>query len=148
MKHLTTARDQRSDLSEENGVGASGGWLNGRDVYEWVDFITDETSDPLDPADGAVGFLDRWIGNGNPGYEDAITYFEGVMVGYGLDVKFIVSKVEPCGQSIFAATKQELFIQMNGWSLVHTFDIAPYATPQLQSSRDRTTRVWYANWRL
>jgi hypothetical protein len=86
VKHLSTVRDQRDDLSEENGVGASGGWLNGRDVYEWVDFITDETSDPTDLADGAVGYLDRWIGNGNPAYEDAITYFEGVMVGYGLDV--------------------------------------------------------------
>ena len=81
IKHLTTVRDQRSDLGEENGVGASGGWLNGRDVYEWVDFITDETPDPLDLADGAKGYLDRWIGNGNPAYEDAITYFEGVMVG-------------------------------------------------------------------
>ncbi|MBT6728135.1 MAG: hypothetical protein HOA75_15500, partial [Deltaproteobacteria bacterium] len=87
IKHLTTLRDQRSDLGEENGVGASGGWLNGRDVYEWVDFITDETPDPLDLADGAKGYLDRWIGNGNPAYEDAITYFEGVMIGYGLDVQ-------------------------------------------------------------
>jgi hypothetical protein len=87
VKHLETIRAQRTDLSEENGVGASGGWLNGRDVYEWVDFITDETPDPLDLADGAKGYLDRWIGNGNPAYEDAITYFEGVMVGYGLDVQ-------------------------------------------------------------
>ena len=84
---MNTVRPQRSDLTEENGVAASGGWLNGRDVFEWVEFITDETADPTDPYDGAVGYLDRWIGNGNPAYEDAIAYFEGVMVGYGLDVE-------------------------------------------------------------
>ena len=82
-----TSRPQRSDLTADNGVGASGGWVNGRDVYEWVKFITDETTDITDPYDGAVGYLDRWIGNGNPAYEDAIAYFEGVMRGYGLDVE-------------------------------------------------------------
>lgn len=85
IKQLTTVRDQRDDLTEENGVGASGGWVNGRDVYEWVDFITDDTPCATCGADGAVGYLDRWIGNGNPSYEHAITYFEGVMQGYGLD---------------------------------------------------------------
>ena len=85
VKQLTTVRDQRDDLTEENGVGASGGWVNGRDVYEWVDFITDDTPCATCGADGAVGYLDRWIGNANPSYEHAITYFEGVMQGYGLD---------------------------------------------------------------
>jgi hypothetical protein len=84
---MQTVRPQRGDLTEENGVEASDGWLNGRDVYEWVKFITDETPDATDPYDGAVGYLDRWIGNGNPAYEDAIAYFEGVMRGYGLDVE-------------------------------------------------------------
>lgn len=129
VKQLKTARDQRQDLTEENGVGASAGWLNGRDVYEWVDFITDETPDPLDPADGAVGYLDRWIGNGNPAYEDAITYFEGVMVGYGLDV--VVHRfqsgtlwaVNICGYKTGTVYPDE-------WLVFGAhFDIAPYATP-------------------
>ena len=47
VKHLKLFETNVLTLSEENGVGASGGWLNGRDVYEWVDFITDETPDPL-----------------------------------------------------------------------------------------------------
>ena len=85
--YLQTVRPQRAGLTTAQGVEASGGWVNGRDVYEWVEFITNETSDPTDPYDGAVGYLDRWIGNGNPAYEDAIAYFEGVMVGYGLDVE-------------------------------------------------------------
>ena len=84
-KSLQTVRDQRADLTEADGVGASGGWVNGRDVYDWVDFITDDTPCATCGADGAVGYLDRWIGNSNPSYEHAITYFEGVMQGYGLD---------------------------------------------------------------
>jgi len=129
VKHLTTVRDQRDDLSEENGVGASGGWLNGRDVYEWVDFITDETPDATDPYDGAVGYLDRWIGNANPAYEDAITYFEGVMVGYGLDVEVhrfqsgTLWAVNICGYKTGTVYPDE-------WLVFGAhFDIAPYATP-------------------
>ena len=82
---METSRPFRADLSEENGVGASDGWVNGRDVYEWVDFIADDTPCATCGPDGAVGYLDRWIGNANPSYEHAITYFEGVMQGYGLD---------------------------------------------------------------
>ena len=90
VKTLDTIRSQRSDLTEADGVGASDGWVNGRDVFDWVEFITDDT--PCTEAafvgcgpDLARGYLDRWIGNANPSYEHAITYFEGVMQGYGLD---------------------------------------------------------------
>jgi hypothetical protein len=82
---MQTIRPERSDLTDADGVGASDGWVNGRDVYEWVDFITDDTPCATCGPDGAVGYLDRWIGNANPSYEHAITYFEGVMKGYGLD---------------------------------------------------------------
>lgn len=85
IKALETVRSQRTDLTEEDGVGASDGWVNGRDVYEWVDFIADDTPCATCGPDGAVGYLDRWIGNANPSYEHAITYFEGVMKGYNLD---------------------------------------------------------------
>ena len=129
VKHMVTVRAQRADLTEENGVNASGGWLNGRDVYEWVDFITDETADPLDLADGAVGYLDRWIGNGNPAYEDAITYFEGVMVGYDLDVEVhrfqsgTLWAVNICGYKTGTVYPDE-------WLVFGAhFDIAPYASP-------------------
>ena len=90
IKSLETIRSQRPDLTEADGVGASDGWVNGRDVYEWVEFITDDT--PCTEAlfvgcgpDLARGYLDRWVGNANPSYEHAVTYFEGVMLGYGLD---------------------------------------------------------------
>jgi len=129
IKQLLTERPMRSDLTEQNGVGASDGWLNGRDVYEWVDFITDETADPLDLADGAVGFLDRWIGNGNPGYEDAITYFEGVMVGYGLDVEVHRFQSGTLWAVNICAYKTGT-VYPDEWLVFGAhFDIAPYATP-------------------
>ena len=85
IKRMSTTRLQRSDLSIEDGKEASDGWVDGRSVYEWVDFITDDTPCATCGPDGAVGYLDRWVGNANPSYEHAVTYFEGVMLGYGLD---------------------------------------------------------------
>ena len=82
-----TVRPQRSDLTMDGGVDASAGWVDGRSVYDWVAFMTDETpcSDVITcGSDGAVGYLDRWIGNQNPSYEEAIDYFEGVFTGFGL----------------------------------------------------------------
>jgi len=79
-------RDVDNSLTIDEGQAHSEGWVDGRAVYEWIEMITDETPDPLDLADGAKGYLDRWIGNGNPAYEDAITFFSGVLEGYGLDV--------------------------------------------------------------
>ena len=90
VKTLETIRSERLDLTEADGVGASDGWVNGRDVYDWVEFITDDTPCTEDAFVGcgpdlARGYLDRWIGNANPSYEHSIIYFEGVMQGYGLD---------------------------------------------------------------
>ena len=85
IKMMSTTRLQRSDISIEDGKEASDGWVDGRSVYEWVDFITDDTPCATCGPDGAVGYLDRWVGNANPSYEHAVTYFEGVMLGYGLD---------------------------------------------------------------
>ena len=87
---LETTRPVREDLTEDEGVGASAGWVNGRDVFEWVELITDDTPCTEQAFVGcgpdlARGYLDRWVGNANPSYEHAVTYFEGVMLGYGLD---------------------------------------------------------------
>ncbi len=128
-KILYPERPQRSDLSVEQGNDASDGWVDGRSVYEWVKYITDETPDPLDPADGAKGYLDRWIGNANPGYEDAITYFEGVMAGFGLRVEVhrfqsgTLWAVNICGYKDGTLFPDEWLV-FGGH-----FDIAPYATP-------------------
>jgi len=129
VKSFETIRPQRSDLTMDQGVDASAGWVDGRSVYEWVEFITDETPDPLDLADGAKGYLDRWIGNGNPAYEDAITYFEGVLKGYGLRTEVhrfqtgTLWAVNICGYKDGTMFPDEWLV-FGGH-----FDIAPYATP-------------------
>ena len=55
------------------------------EMVRWVEFITDDTPCASCGADGAVGYLDRWIGNANPLLRTRHVYFEGVMQGYGLD---------------------------------------------------------------
>ncbi len=129
VKQMLSERPQRDDLGADEGVGASMGWVDGRSVYEWVDFITDETPDPLDLADGAKGYLDRWIGNGNPAYEDAITYFEGVLNGFGLRTEVhrfqsgVLWAANVCGYKDGTVFPDE-------WLVFGAhFDIAPYATP-------------------
>ena len=77
-------RNVNTAFAEDQGQAQTEGWVNGRDVYDWLAMITDETPDPTDPYDGAVGYLDRWVGNAVPAYEDAIAFFSGVLEGYGL----------------------------------------------------------------
>ena len=47
--------------------------------------------DPTDLADNAVGYLDRWAGQGNAAYEDAALYLIGQMEDFGLEVSLSVS---------------------------------------------------------
>ena len=132
IKSFETERPQRSDLTMDDGVDASDGWVDGRSVYEWVEFMTDET--PCDDvitcgSDGAVGYLDRWVGNQNPSYEHAIDYFEGVFTGFGLRVEVhrywtgIVWAANVCGYKD-GTTFPDEWLVFGGH-----FDIAPYATP-------------------
>jgi hypothetical protein len=129
LRWLTSIRPQRTDLNMDEGVDASDGWIDGRSVYEWVQFITDETPDPTDLADGAKGYLDRWIGNGNPAYEDAILYFEGVLSDFGLRTEVhrfqagTLWAVNICGYKDGTVFPDEWLV-FGGH-----FDIAPYATP-------------------
>ncbi|DAC36540.1 MAG TPA: hypothetical protein HA286_03425, partial [Candidatus Poseidoniaceae archaeon] len=84
LTQIPLVRGVNEAFGEDEGQAQTVGWVNGRDVYDWLEMITDETPDPTDPYDGAVGYLDRWVGNGVPAYEDAIAFFSGVLEGYGL----------------------------------------------------------------
>ena len=126
IKSLETVRDQRSDLTEADGVGASGGWVNGRDVYEWVDFITDDSPCATCGPDGAVGYLDRWVGNANPSYEHAVVYFEGVMLGYGLDRVEVHRFQSNTAWSVNICGYKEGSVYPDEWLIFGAhFDIAP-----------------------
>ena len=131
IKYIETIRNERSDLSDADGGAASDGWVNGRDVYEWVEFITDDT--PCTEAlfvgcgpDLARGYLDRWVGNANPSYEHAVTYFEGVMQGYGLDSVEVHRFQSNTAWSVNICGYKEGSVYPDEWLIFGAhFDIAP-----------------------
>lgn len=79
-------REQMPAYSEDEGGRHSTGVVNGRTTYNYLSMLSDETSDPTDAADGALGFLDRWAGQGNLAYEDAALHLIQTLENFGLEV--------------------------------------------------------------
>ena len=79
-------RQFKAAYDESEGGRHSTGIVDGRTVLNYINVMSDETPDPLDPADGAVGYLDRWAGQGNAAYEDAAQYLIRELDGFGLEV--------------------------------------------------------------
>ncbi len=57
---IDVKREVSAAYSVDEGGLFSTGFIDGRTVYNSIARISDETPDILDPADGAVGYLDRW----------------------------------------------------------------------------------------
>jgi hypothetical protein len=72
--------------SPDEGGRHSSGLVNGRTVYNYLHHLADETPDPLDLTDGAVGYLNRWAGQGNTAYEAAAVYLIDELESFGLEV--------------------------------------------------------------
>ena len=83
---LTIERPQAPGFAESEGGRHSTGLVDGRTVLNFINVMSDETLDPTDAADGAVGYLDRWAGQGNAAYEDAAQYLIQTMENFGLEV--------------------------------------------------------------
>ena len=83
---LTIERPQAPGFAESEGGRHSTGLVDGRTVFNYINVMSDETLDPTDAADGAVGYLDRWAGQGNAAYEDAAQYLIKTMENFGLEV--------------------------------------------------------------
>ncbi len=83
---LTIERPQAPGFAESEGGRHSTGLVDGRTVFNYINVMSDETLDPTDVADGAVGYLDRWAGQGNAAYEDAAQYLIQTMENFGLEV--------------------------------------------------------------
>jgi hypothetical protein len=84
---IDVKRQLSAAYSIDEGGLFSTGFVDGRTVYNNIYRITDDTPDLLDPADGAVGYLDRWAGQGNLAYEDAAQFLIAEMNAYGLRVE-------------------------------------------------------------
>lgn len=83
---LAFQRPAAPAYSTEEGGRHSTGLVAGRSTYNYLHHITDETPDPLDLADGAVGYLNRWAGQANAAYEDAAVYIIDELESFGLTV--------------------------------------------------------------
>ena len=83
---LTIERPPAPGFAESEGGRHSTGLVDGRTVFNYINVMSDETLDPTDAADGAVGYLDRWAGQGNAAYEDAAQYLIQTMENFGLEV--------------------------------------------------------------
>ena len=90
-------RPMKAAFTETLGGRHSTGFVNGLNVFNYISHISDETFDPTDLADNAVGYLDRWAGQGNAAYEDAALYLIGQMEDFGLEVitqRFVYESTE------------------------------------------------------
>ncbi len=83
---LTFVRPVAPAYSSDEGGRHSTGLVAGRSTYNYLHHITDESPDPLDLADGAVGYLNRWAGQANAAYEDAAVYLINELEAFGLEV--------------------------------------------------------------
>ncbi len=79
-------RPMAAAYGEVDGGRHSTGLVDGLNVFNYISHMSDETADPTDAADGAVGYLDRWAGQGNAAYEDAAQYLIGNLESFGLEV--------------------------------------------------------------
>ena len=79
-------RPMAAAYGEADGGRHSTGLVDGLNVFNYISHMSDETADPTDAADGAVGYLDRWAGQGNAAYEDAAQYLIGNLESFGLEV--------------------------------------------------------------
>ncbi len=125
-------RPMKAAFTETLGGRHSTGFVNGLNVFNYISHITDETFDPTDLADNAVGYLDRWAGQGNAAYEDAALYLIGQMEDFGLEVitqRFVYESTEtgavnPEAYNVCGYRYGE--VDPNKWMVFGAhFDIAP-----------------------
>ena len=83
---IPVERQMAAAYSEADGGRHSTGVVDGRTTFNYLSMLSDETSDPTDAADGAMGYLDRWAGQGNAAYEDAAQYLIQTLGSFGLEV--------------------------------------------------------------
>ena len=99
---LVVKRQMAAAYSEEDGGRHSMGVVNGRTTFNYLSMLSDETTDLTDLADGAVGYLDRWAGQGNAAYEDAAQYLIQTLDSFGLEVitqRFVYDSTETGAQN-------------------------------------------------
>jgi len=134
---------------DEGGLFSTG-FVDGRTVYNNIYRITDDTpTSPLAPSpDGAVGYLDRWAGQGNPAYEDAAQFLIAEMDAYGLrvetqrfDLTDVLGNQNPEAYNVCGFRDGTLF--PDEWLVFGAhFDIAPPTNGGLIDPHDSGSRTY------
>jgi hypothetical protein len=83
---VSIVRPMAPAFGEADGGRHSTGVVNGRTTYNYLSTLTDETPDMLDASDFAVGYLNRWAGQGNQAYESGAQYLMNQLELFGLEV--------------------------------------------------------------
>lgn len=139
-------RPMSAGVSVENGGAHSTGLVAGLHTYDTLSFITDESLTPLS-VDGAVGYLDRWAGQGNPAYEDAANWVKGELESYGYDdvQQQRFQYIEQMPEAYNICAYKEGYEYPDEWMVIGAhFDIAPMVAPtdpSLGTPRGYGTRV-------
>ena len=153
---LGIERQFAAAYDESEGGRHSMGMVDGRTVLNYINIMSDETPDPLDPADGAVGYLDRWAGQGNAAYEDAAQYLIKELEGFGLEVidhRYEYTSLQTGQQNIESYNVCGYrFGEVNPdkWMVFGAhFDIAPPINGVDFTTHTRSWKnVWHPCWRL
>jgi hypothetical protein len=151
---ITTWCEECGEFVADQGGRFATGLVNGMTTYNYLNLLTDESSDVLDLADGAQGYLDRWAGQGNLAYEDGAQWLISEMESFGLEVmthRFqftdIFSKQNPeayniCGYRWGTEFKDEWMVFGAHFDVAPPANTAlPIADPHLLGSRTYGTRV-------
>ena len=149
---LLVERPVAAAYSEAEGGRHSTGVVDGRTTYNYLSMLTDRSLDATDAADGAMGYLDRWAGQGNPAYEDGAQYLIQTLESFGLEV--MTHRFE--FTDIFGMQNPEAYnicgyrwgeVDADKWMVFGAhFDVAPPANavlidPHITGSRTYGTRV-------
>jgi len=145
---IDVERQISAAYSVDEGGLFSTGFVDGRTVYNNIYRITDDTTDLLDPADGAVGYLDRWAGQGNLAYEDAAQFLIAEMTAYGLrvetqrfDLTDVLGNQNPEAYNVCGFRDGTLY--PDEWLVFGAhFDIAPPANAVLVDPHDSGSRTY------
>ena len=139
-------RPMAANVPLEEGGAHSTGLVAGKRTYDTLSYITDDSLSPLD-VDLAVGYLDRWAGQGNPAYEDAANWVKAELESFGYDDvrhhRFQYTESNPEAYNICAYKPGYEF--PDEWMVIGShFDIAPMVVindPSSGTPRGYGTRV-------
>ena len=125
-------RQMAAAYSESEGGRHSTGVVDGRTTFNYLNMLSDESLDATDAADGAIGYLDRWAGQGNAAYEDAAQYLIQTLENFGLEVitqRFVYDSLTTGAQNPEAYNicgYRFGSVEPNNWMVFGAhFDIAP-----------------------